>query len=84
MTQVVVDGAGQSFRKETYRHDGGIKELVTSLCQGKVNLHPDHEVIYFREERKDVVVEVALRWCGAPPSYLLARPSSSRHGMAWC
>ena len=56
---MVFDSAGDAFRSESFRHDGGIKELVKVLWEGKVNLH---DVIYFREERKDIVVEVALRW----------------------
>ena len=30
----------------------GIKELVKIMCEGKVNLHPDVEVITVAEERK--------------------------------
>ena len=56
------NAAGDAFRSETYRHDGGIKELVTSMCVGKTNLHPALGVIGFQEERKDIVVDVALRW----------------------
>eukprot|EP00596_Hydrurales_sp_CCMP1899_P008502 CAMPEP_0119044612 /NCGR_PEP_ID=MMETSP1177-20130426/32989_1 /TAXON_ID=2985 /ORGANISM="Ochromonas sp, Strain CCMP1899" /LENGTH=676 /DNA_ID=CAMNT_0007015007 /DNA_START=402 /DNA_END=2432 /DNA_ORIENTATION=- len=49
-------------RVEVYRHDGGIKELVKILCEGKANLHPDVDVITIAEERKGVMVEVSLRW----------------------
>lgn len=49
-------------RVENYRHDGGIKELVAVLCEGKTNLHPEVEMITVAEERKGVMVEVALRW----------------------
>ena len=49
-------------RAEVYRHDGGIKELVAVLCEGKTNLHPDVDVITVAEERKGVMVEAALRW----------------------
>jgi len=62
LQQVVFNAAGEAFRSETYRHDGGIKELVASMCVGKTNLHPTLDVIGFQEERKDIVVEVALRW----------------------
>ena len=39
-------------REEIYRHDGGIRELVEVLCQGKENLHPEVAVITVTEERK--------------------------------
>jgi DNA gyrase/topoisomerase IV subunit B len=50
-----------TYRIEVYRHDGGIKELVKILCEGKANLHPDVDVITIAEERKGVMVEVSLR-----------------------
>ena len=31
-------------RKESYLHEGGIKELVKLFCEDKTNLHPDVEV----------------------------------------
>jgi len=49
-------------RVEVYRHDGGIKELVAVLCEGKSNLHPEVDMITVSEERRGVGVEVALRW----------------------
>ena len=49
-------------RAEVYRHDGGIKELVAVLCEGKTNLHPDVDIITVAEERKGVMVEAAMRW----------------------
>lgn len=49
-------------RVEVYRHDGGIKELVKVLCEDKSTLHPEMDVIYIKEERKGVVVEVAMQW----------------------
>jgi len=51
-----------SKRTEIYRHDGGIKELIKVLCDDKTNLHPDMDVISIKQERKDVVVEVSMRW----------------------
>jgi hypothetical protein len=50
-----------TYRIEVYRHDGGIKDLVKILCEGKANLHPDVDVITIAEERKGVMVEVSLR-----------------------
>jgi DNA gyrase subunit B len=50
------------IRKVTFRHDGGIKELVTVLCEGKTILHSDVDVIVLKQEKKGVDVEVALRW----------------------
>ena len=47
---------------EVFRHDGGIKELVENMCNGKTLLHEDLPVISIAEERKGVAVEVALRW----------------------
>lgn len=45
-----------------FRHDGGIKEMVKTLCADKTSLHPEVDVIAVMEERKGVVVEVACRW----------------------
>jgi DNA gyrase subunit B len=59
------DGVGKDgdlVRAETYRHDGGIDELVREMCNEKVQLHPDMEVISVKDERKGVAVEVAMRW----------------------
>ena len=47
---------------EVFRHDGGIKELIENMCEGKTLLHEDVPVISIKEERKGVAVEVALRW----------------------
>lgn len=46
----------------TFRHDGGIAELVNEQCLNKANLHPDVEVITVKQEKKGVLVEAALRW----------------------
>jgi len=51
-----------SRRIETFKHDGGIKELVKTLCEGKTALLTELEVIAFDEQRKGVGVEVALQW----------------------
>jgi DNA gyrase subunit B len=49
-------------RVENYKHDGGIKELIQVLCASKENLHQELDVVYLKEERKGVVVELAMRW----------------------
>ena len=49
-------------RVDVYRHDGGISELVETLCADKQNLHPTKDIISASIERKGVNVEVALRW----------------------
>jgi DNA gyrase subunit B len=47
-------------RTERYRFENGIREFIGLLNQGKQPLHPD--VIYLRETRDGVDVEVALQW----------------------
>lgn len=49
-------------RVEVFRHDGGIKELVEVLCADKASVHADVGVIYIKQEKKGVAVEVALQW----------------------
>jgi DNA gyrase subunit B len=51
----------QPIQKE-FLHKGGIKELVSSMCQGKSPMHAEQGVIEFKQDRKGVAVEVALRW----------------------
>lgn len=46
----------------TYRHDGGIAELVSVLTADKQPLHPEINVIKIKDERKGVQVEAALCW----------------------
>lgn len=53
---------GTATTAQTFRHDGGISELVKNLCQDKVHLHPEVDIISINEERKGVIVEVAMRW----------------------
>ncbi len=45
------------------KYDGGIKEFVTFLNEGKTPLHD--EIIYFEAEQNDVVVEVAMQYSSA-------------------
>jgi DNA gyrase subunit B len=47
-------------RTERYKFDNGIREFIGLLNQGKTPLDPD--VIYLRETRDTVEVEVALQW----------------------
>jgi DNA gyrase subunit B len=47
-------------RTERYRFDNGIREFIGLLNQGKTPLHP--EVIYLRDTRDGVDVEIALQW----------------------
>ena len=47
---------------QVFRHDGGIKELVSVMCEEKMNLHPDTAVIGILGEGKGVNVEIAMRW----------------------
>ncbi len=47
-------------REESYRYEGGIKEFVAYLNEGKEVLHAD--VIYVEREADGVAVEVALQY----------------------
>ncbi|HET8935071.1 MAG TPA: DNA topoisomerase (ATP-hydrolyzing) subunit B [Polyangiales bacterium] len=47
-------------RTERYRFEHGIREFITLLNTGKTPLHQD--VIYLRETRDSVEVEIALQW----------------------
>ena len=47
-------------RQHTFRYDGGIREFVKHLNQGKVPLHPDP--IYVQAEREGVQVEIAMQY----------------------
>jgi DNA gyrase subunit B len=49
-------------RVKVYCHNGGISELVKCLCEDKVQLHPEVDVITINEERQNVIVEIAMRW----------------------
>lgn len=52
--------AAAAVRTEVYRHDGGIKELISVMCDDKTNLHEEMSVIYCKEERKGITVEVRV------------------------
>lgn len=47
-------------KEHTFNYDGGIVSFVKSLNTGKTPLHP--QPIYFKKEKENVVVEVALQY----------------------
>ena len=47
-------------RSQAYHFEGGIREFVTLLNKSKAPLHPD--VVYIRDTKDNVEVEVALQW----------------------
>ncbi|MEO1791359.1 MAG: DNA topoisomerase (ATP-hydrolyzing) subunit B [Cyanobacteria bacterium J06629_19] len=49
-------------RQAHYCYEGGIKEYVEYINDGKEPLHPD--VIYVNSDKNGVQVEAALQWCG--------------------
>ncbi|MEM6869170.1 MAG: DNA gyrase subunit B, partial [Cyanobacteria bacterium P01_C01_bin.121] len=49
-------------RVANYCYEGGIKEYVEYINDGKEPLHPD--VIYVNSDKNGVQVEAALQWCG--------------------
>ena len=46
-----------------FKYEGGIKEFISHLNKNKSPMHP--EVIYFEQERDDVVVEIAMQYSDA-------------------
>ena len=55
-----LDEEGNPHR-ETYFYEGGIKEYVAYMTQGKEPLHKD--IIFVQGEKDGVQVEAALQWC---------------------
>jgi DNA gyrase subunit B len=55
-----VDERTDPPREESYRYDGGIREFVEWLSEGKEALHPD--VVYVERTVEGVSVEVAFRF----------------------
>ena len=56
------NGSGAQEVVKTYRHDGGISELVSYLTSSKQSLHDEQGVITVQQEKKGVLVEAALQW----------------------
>jgi DNA gyrase subunit B len=57
-------------RSANFRFEGGIREFVRLLNGGKVALHD--EVVYFKDKRDQVEVEVALQWNDSAYEQVLA------------
>lgn len=60
--QIEGDDPSGAVEIKTYRHDGGIAELVKVLTADNQELHAEIDVIKIKDERKGVQVEAALRW----------------------
>ncbi|MGI6356898.1 MAG: DNA topoisomerase (ATP-hydrolyzing) subunit B [Lentisphaerae bacterium] len=56
---ILTDMRGESPREETFYFEGGLREFVKHLNEGKSTLHP---VIYFQITRDDVEAEVAMQY----------------------
>ncbi len=63
LTITLTDESGDEPREQKYHFEGGIREFVDLLSKNKTPLHED--VIYIKDERDGVEVEIALRWTDA-------------------
>ncbi|MBX3269891.1 MAG: DNA topoisomerase (ATP-hydrolyzing) subunit B [Sandaracinaceae bacterium] len=63
LTITLRDESGPEPREQSYHFEGGIREFVDLLSKNKTPLHDD--VIYIRDTREGVEIELAMRWTDA-------------------
>lgn len=52
----------RASNQRLFRHDGGIKELIDFMCEGKTSLIPDHQTIRIQGVKNNIAVEIAMKW----------------------